>query len=39
VEQAFARDKALSDDYNNVMSGGKWKNMMIQKHIGYTSWK
>ena len=38
VEQAFARDKALSDDYNNIMSGGKWKNMMIQKHIGYTSW-
>lgn len=38
VEQTFARDKALSDDYNNVMSGGKWKNMMIQKHIGYTSW-
>lgn len=38
VERAFARDKALSDDYNNVMSGGKWKNMMIQKHIGYTSW-
>ena len=37
-EQAFARDKALSDDYNNIMSGGKWKNMMIQKHIGYTSW-
>ena len=20
------------------MSGGKWKNMMAQKHIGYTSW-
>lgn len=38
VERNFARDKALSDDYNNVMSGGKWKNMMIQKHIGYTSW-
>ena len=38
VEQAFQRDKALCDDYNNVMSGGKWKNMMIQKHIGYTSW-
>ena len=38
VEKCFARDKALSDDYNNVMSGGKWKNMMIQKHIGYTSW-
>lgn len=38
VEKTFARDKALCDDYNNVMSGGKWKNMMIQKHIGYTSW-
>lgn len=38
VEQCFARDKALSDDYNNVMANGKWKNMMIQKHIGYTSW-
>ena len=38
VEQTFARDKALSQDYNQVMSGGKWKNMMIQKHIGYTSW-
>lgn len=38
VEQAFARDAALCHDYNNVMSAGKWKNMMIQKHIGYTSW-
>jgi hypothetical protein len=38
VEQSFKRDKDLCDDYNNVMSGGKWKNMMIQKHIGYTSW-
>lgn len=38
VEQTFARDKALSDDYNNIMSDGKWKNMMGQKHIGYTSW-
>ncbi|WP_300724644.1 glycosyl hydrolase 115 family protein [uncultured Bacteroides sp.] len=38
AEKAFARDKELTDDYNNVMSGGKWKNMMIQKHIGYTEW-
>lgn len=38
VEQSFKRDKHLCDDYNNVMSGDKWKNMMIQKHIGYTSW-
>lgn len=38
VESCFKRDKALSDDYNNVMSQGKWKGMMTQKHIGYTSW-
>lgn len=38
VEQTFKRDAALCDHYNNTMSGGKWKNMMIQKHIGYTQW-
>ena len=38
VEACFARDKFLSDQYNNVMADGKWKNMMIQKHIGYRSW-
>ncbi|MDR0938015.1 MAG: glycosyl hydrolase 115 family protein [Mediterranea sp.] len=35
---AFRRDSLLCDAYNNVMAGGKWKNMMIQKHIGYTNW-
>lgn len=38
VAQTFKFDSLLCDDYNNVMSGGKWKNMMAQKHIGYTSW-
>ena len=38
VERCFARDAELSTDYNEVMSGGKWKNMMSQKKIGYTSW-
>jgi len=38
VERTFKRDAELMFDYNNIMSGGKWKNMMIQKHIGYTSW-
>ena len=37
VVQTFKFDSLLCDDYNNVMSGGKWKNMMAQKHIGYTS--
>lgn len=38
VEACFARDKYLSNQYNNEMADGKWKDMMIQKHIGYTIW-
>ena len=35
---AFHRDSLLCADYNSSIAGGKWKGMMIQKHIGYTSW-
>ncbi len=35
----FELDKQLSDYYNNEMSNGKWKNMMSDIHIGYTSWQ
>jgi len=38
TEKAFERDAELHKDYNEVMAGGKWNGMMIQKHIGYTSW-
>lgn len=38
VRELFARDKALSDQYNKLL-GGKWNHMMDQTHIGYTSWK
>ena len=38
VEQCFRRDAQLCQYYNKVMAGGKWDGMMIQKHIGYTSW-
>lgn len=38
VEACFARDRKLTDAYNCELAGGKWKNMMIQKHIGYTIW-
>jgi len=38
VERCFARDAELMNDYNKVMSGGKWDGMMTQRHIGYTSW-
>ena len=34
----FDLDKKLSDYYNDTMSNGKWKNMMSNVHIGYTTW-
>src|SRR5574344_879249 len=38
VERDFKRDAELCAAYNTTMSNGKWKGMMTQKHIGYTSW-
>lgn len=35
----FDLDKKLSDYYNGPMSNGKWKNMMSDIHIGYTTWQ
>ncbi len=39
AQDLFEKDKQLSDFYNSEkMAGGKWKNMMSDKHIGYTQW-
>ncbi|SHG39920.1 glycosyl hydrolase 115 family protein [Dysgonomonas macrotermitis] len=38
VEETFKRDAKLCREYNETMSNGKWKGMMTQKKIGYTSW-
>jgi endo-1,4-beta-D-glucanase Y len=38
AEAAFARDQAISDQYHAI-AGGKWDGMMLQVHIGYTSWQ
>ena len=38
VEYCFRRDAELCTDYNNNIADGKWKHMMDQTHIGYTSW-
>ena len=38
AEEAFRRDSLLMAHYNNDIAGGKWRGMMTQKHIGYTSW-
>ena len=38
VRATFRRDSLLCAAYNTDIAGGKWKGMMIQKHIGYRSW-
>ncbi|MFG6465047.1 glycosyl hydrolase 115 family protein [Roseateles sp. BYS87W] len=38
AEAAFARDQAIADQYH-AMAGGKWAGMMLQTHIGYTTWQ
>ena len=39
AQELFEKDKQLSNYYNSAeMAGGKWKNMMSDKHIGYTQW-
>jgi hypothetical protein len=39
ARELFAEDQAMSDYYNNTLAGGKWKHMMDQTRIGYTSWQ
>ena len=38
VRVMFARDAALSDEYNHPLENGKWDHMMDQTHIGYMAW-
>jgi endo-1,4-beta-D-glucanase Y len=38
AEAAFKRDQAIADQYH-ALNGGKWAGMMLQTHIGYTSWQ
>ena len=38
AESLFERDRRLTVYYNDTLAGGKWKNMMQDKHIGYTKW-
>ena len=39
AQDLFEKDKQLSDYYNSAeMADGKWKNMMSDRHIGYTQW-
>ena len=38
VEYCFQRDMELCAYYNNEIADGKWKHLMDQPHIGYTTW-
>ena len=38
AESLFERDKRLTVYYNDTLAAGKWRNMMQDKHIGYTKW-
>ncbi|KAJ5886154.1 uncharacterized protein N7473_008828 [Penicillium subrubescens] len=33
----FAEDAAITERYHNI-KGGKWRPVMNQVHLGYTSW-
>jgi hypothetical protein len=38
AEAAFKRDAEIAAQYH-ALSGGKWDGMMLQTHIGYTTWQ
>lgn len=38
ARRLFEDDSCLTRYYNDTLSNGKWKNMMSDKHIGYTHW-
>jgi len=38
VKECFDRNAYLDNQYNNVISGGKWQHMMDQMRIGYKTW-
>lgn len=37
VQSLFAEDKRITDRYHSIQNG-KWYGMVIQPHIGYTTW-
>jgi hypothetical protein len=38
AEAAFAEDREIAARYH-ALNGGKWHGMMLQTHIGYTTWQ
>ena len=38
IRLLMAKDERLSAYYNDSVSDGKWRGMMLDNHIGYTQW-
>jgi hypothetical protein len=38
AQAAFRQDQDITDAYH-ALNGGKWNGMMLQTHIGYTTWQ
>ncbi len=38
AQTAFRHDQEITDAYH-ALNGGKWNGMMLQTHIGYTTWQ
>jgi hypothetical protein len=38
AQAAYRRDQEITDAYH-ALDGGKWNGMMLQTHIGYTTWQ
>ena len=38
LDQTIERDKELVRQYNEEMSGGKWRGMMSSKHVNFVNW-
>ncbi len=38
INLLMEKDRELTAFYNDSLSGGKWRGMMLDNHIGYTKW-
>lgn len=39
VRELFREDRAITDEYNQKLAGGKWNHLMDQPHLGQFDWE
>jgi len=39
AQDRFAQSRALADQYNTAISGGKWNGYQTQPYLGYSTWQ